>query len=156
MQRKIQGPLLSFFFIGGAVFWARICKPFKEPRNRFPAWRAGTTQPYLTYQHAKLHRLAESISWNWFLGSLNINRALFCHSTEWLAKLPTLHVVIRAMRVWGNGIRNLLGMKYWTPRRIRISFYVLFLGDYTIHILLPFYSELYNQNGQLGFLKKDG
>ncbi len=21
----------------------RICKPFKEPRNRFPAWRAGTT-----------------------------------------------------------------------------------------------------------------
>ncbi len=25
------------------VAWARICKPFKEPRNRFPAWRAGTT-----------------------------------------------------------------------------------------------------------------
>jgi hypothetical protein len=23
--------------------WARICKPFQEPRNRFPAWRAGTT-----------------------------------------------------------------------------------------------------------------
>ncbi len=22
---------------------ARICKPFKETRNRFPAWRAGTT-----------------------------------------------------------------------------------------------------------------
>ncbi len=22
---------------------ARICKPFKEPRNRFPAWRVGTT-----------------------------------------------------------------------------------------------------------------
>jgi hypothetical protein len=22
---------------------ARICKPFKEPRNRFSAWRAGTT-----------------------------------------------------------------------------------------------------------------
>ncbi len=22
---------------------ARICKPFKEPRNRFLAWRAGTT-----------------------------------------------------------------------------------------------------------------
>jgi hypothetical protein len=22
---------------------ARICKPLKEPRNRFPAWRAGTT-----------------------------------------------------------------------------------------------------------------
>ncbi len=22
--------------------WARICKPFKDPRNLFPAWRAGT------------------------------------------------------------------------------------------------------------------
>jgi hypothetical protein len=22
---------------------ARICKPFRESRNRFPAWRAGTT-----------------------------------------------------------------------------------------------------------------
>jgi hypothetical protein len=21
----------------------RICKPYKEPMNRFPAWRAGTT-----------------------------------------------------------------------------------------------------------------
>ncbi len=26
-------------------FLARICKPFKEPRNRFPAWRAGTKNP---------------------------------------------------------------------------------------------------------------
>jgi hypothetical protein len=35
---------------------ARICKPFMEPRNRFPAWRAGTaTLP------ARLHRLVESI-----------------------------------------------------------------------------------------------
>ncbi len=22
---------------------ARICRPFKKPRNRFPAWRPGTT-----------------------------------------------------------------------------------------------------------------
>ncbi len=35
-----------------------ICKPFKDPRNRFPAWRAST---YLTYWPARLHRLAESI-----------------------------------------------------------------------------------------------
>ncbi len=26
-----------------SLSWARICIPFKEPRNRFPAWRAGTT-----------------------------------------------------------------------------------------------------------------
>ncbi len=42
---------------------ARICKPFKEPRNRFPAWPAGSTT-YLTYRPAGKHRLAESIPWN--------------------------------------------------------------------------------------------
>ncbi len=26
---------------------ARICRPFKEPRNRFPAWRTGTTTLYV-------------------------------------------------------------------------------------------------------------
>jgi hypothetical protein len=29
-------------------------------------------QPYLTYQPARLHRLAESISWNRFLSFINI------------------------------------------------------------------------------------
>jgi hypothetical protein len=33
---------------------ARICKPFKEPRNRFPAWQPGR-QPYLSYRPAMLH-----------------------------------------------------------------------------------------------------
>ncbi len=28
---------------GAPEIWARICKPFKEPRSRFPARRAGTT-----------------------------------------------------------------------------------------------------------------
>ncbi len=40
---------------------ARFFKAFKEPRNRFPAWRAGTRQPYLSYRHARLHRLSKSI-----------------------------------------------------------------------------------------------
>jgi hypothetical protein len=26
-----------------AETWARICKPFKKPRNRFSAWQAATT-----------------------------------------------------------------------------------------------------------------
>ncbi len=47
----------------------RICKPFKEPRNRFLAWRAGTTTLF-TYGPTRLQRLAESILWNRFLGSL--------------------------------------------------------------------------------------
>jgi hypothetical protein len=29
-------------------------------------------QPYLTYEPARLHRLAESVLWNSFLGSLNV------------------------------------------------------------------------------------
>jgi hypothetical protein len=49
---------------------ARTCifKLFKEPRNRFPAWRA-VRHPYLTYRPAMLHRLAKSILWNRFLRS---------------------------------------------------------------------------------------
>jgi hypothetical protein len=39
---------------------AHICKPFKEPRNRFPAC-GPVTQPYLPYRPARLRRLAESI-----------------------------------------------------------------------------------------------
>jgi hypothetical protein len=38
---------------------ARICKPFKQPRNRSRTWRAGMTrQAYFTYRPARLHRLA--------------------------------------------------------------------------------------------------
>ncbi len=37
---------------------ARICKPFKQPRNRFPAWRVCTN---LTYRSSGLQRLAEQI-----------------------------------------------------------------------------------------------
>ncbi len=31
---------------GRPEFWARICKPYMEPRNQFPARRAGTTNPF--------------------------------------------------------------------------------------------------------------
>ncbi len=50
---------------------ARICKPFKVPRIDSqpggPVW-----QPYLLYRLARLHRLAELIPRNRFLGSLNV------------------------------------------------------------------------------------
>jgi hypothetical protein len=39
----------------------RICKPFMEPRNRFPPG-GPERQPYLAYWPARLHRLAESIN----------------------------------------------------------------------------------------------
>ncbi len=53
------------------LYWARICKPFNEPKYRFPAWWAGTTTlPYFSYRIARLHRLAESIPLNPFQGLL--------------------------------------------------------------------------------------
>ncbi len=49
--------------------WARICKPFKEPRNRFPTWRAGVRQPHLSYRPARL----QYIGWrNRFLGCISV------------------------------------------------------------------------------------
>jgi hypothetical protein len=53
------------------VVRARICKPVKEPRNRFPAWRAGTTTLFVL-RAGRLHRLAESTPRNRFLGSINL------------------------------------------------------------------------------------
>ncbi len=43
-----------------SAIWARICKL----RNRFPAWRVGTTT-LLSYWPARLHRLTESINTCW-------------------------------------------------------------------------------------------
>jgi hypothetical protein len=47
-------------YIFRPLFWALICRPLKEHRNRFPAYRPGTII-YLAYRPARLHRLAESI-----------------------------------------------------------------------------------------------
>jgi hypothetical protein len=41
---------------------AHICKPFKEPKNRFPAWRV--RQPYLLILSARLHRLHGGIDFS--------------------------------------------------------------------------------------------
>jgi hypothetical protein len=43
LVKMIFGYLSAYYLIYGAppilLSRARICKPFKEPRNRFPAWR---------------------------------------------------------------------------------------------------------------------
>ncbi len=52
--------------------WAQIFKPFRKPRNRFPAWRAGARILFDVPARARLQRLAESISWNRFLSFLNV------------------------------------------------------------------------------------
>ncbi len=50
---------------------ARICRPFKESRNRFPAWRAGTTALFVVPARQAAW-LVESIPLNRFLGSINV------------------------------------------------------------------------------------
>jgi hypothetical protein len=66
---------------------ARICKAFKEPRNRFPARQAGTTTQFVE-RARQLQRLAESIPEsiprNRFLDSLSVYKyGLWLH---WLAE----------------------------------------------------------------------
>ncbi len=73
--------------LNSTFIWGRICKPFKEPRNRIPAWRVGTTIPYLTYRPARLNRLAKPIHWNGFLGSINVYK--YGHCTWQLATLSS-------------------------------------------------------------------
>ncbi len=62
---SILGPLICL------QYRARICKPFKEHRNRFPAWRTGMTTLF-DDRPSRLHKPEESIPWNRVLGSLNV------------------------------------------------------------------------------------
>ncbi len=58
------------------IIRARICKPFKEPRIRFPGWVADTTTlfnvPGRQATWAGGIDSLESIPWNRFLDSLNV------------------------------------------------------------------------------------
>ncbi len=71
-------PLPSFLYTR-----ARICRPFEEPRNRFPAWRAGSTA-LLFVRPARLHRLAELIPQNRFQGSINVYKYGLCAERWWV------------------------------------------------------------------------
>ncbi len=59
------------------VSWDRICRPFKEPKNRFPACLAGTTTLYVVPARQAI-MLAESIPRNQFLGSINVYKYGLC------------------------------------------------------------------------------
>jgi hypothetical protein len=61
------------------TFWARICKSFQEPRNRSAGPVRQPYFSYLSYRPARLHRLAESIPLNRFLGSLNVYKYGLCN-----------------------------------------------------------------------------
>jgi hypothetical protein len=46
----------------------------KEAQESIPRNRFLVRQPYLSYRPARLRRLAESIAWNRFLGSFNVDK----------------------------------------------------------------------------------
>jgi hypothetical protein len=73
--RKVKG-----FPVEHPRSWAQIWKPFKEPRNRFPACWAGTTTLLFDVPGPQdfIGWLAESIPWNRFLGSLNVYKFRLC------------------------------------------------------------------------------
>ncbi len=58
--------------------WARICKHFKEPRNRFPAWRACTTTPFVVLTRTRTGYKGWQIPGNRFMGSLNVYKYGLC------------------------------------------------------------------------------
>jgi hypothetical protein len=65
---------------------ARICKRFRSPgMPDFVAWSASMSKRVVV-QAARLHRLAESIPWNRFLGSLNVYKFghVFCGIKKYL------------------------------------------------------------------------
>ncbi len=61
---------------------ARICKPFKEPRNRFPAWWAGTTYKLGVPRTGPPDYVVWRNRFDRFLGSLNVYKYGLCfHAT---------------------------------------------------------------------------
>ncbi len=64
---------MSSLFLTFCMSEPVIVNLFKEPRNRFPACRAGYDNPiYLSHRPDRLHRLAESNPRNRFLVSLYV------------------------------------------------------------------------------------
>ncbi len=91
----------EFYLPFMCICWARICKPFKMPKNRFPAWRTGTTTLFVVpARQATLHWLAESIPRNRFLGSLKVYKYGLCFrrgfvvECNYVIKTPLLRDVI--------------------------------------------------------------
>ncbi len=81
-------------YVDCLLHWARICKPFKKPGIDFqPGGPA--RQPCLTYRTARLHRLAESISWidSWSPWTFtNSGSVVNSEKLNWLPPSPPLRL----------------------------------------------------------------
>jgi hypothetical protein len=81
---------------------AHICKHFKGLRNRFPAWRTGTTTLFFV-PAARLHSLAESIIW--------LHKRLQIRS---LVKALCQSIWMNGVQMDGNTFRSYFRRLCWT------------------------------------------
>jgi hypothetical protein len=88
----------------GRIFRGRICRPFKEPRNRFPAWRP-VRKPYLSYWPARLHRLTKSIPRNRFLGPINVYKYGLSRKERILYELPSVKEGLDIYSSWNQVLK---------------------------------------------------
>jgi hypothetical protein len=118
--------------IGLYAYWpgrARICRPFKEPRNRFPAWRTGT------YRLARLHRLAESIPRNRFLGSINVYK--YGLRLQRLVEFIPWNRFLGSINVKNTGSGCVLGESHVSQRRGESAIFVQATETFPINHFTP-------------------
>ncbi len=122
---------------------APICKFFKEPGNDSqpggPVW-----QLFLLYRLARLHRLAESIPRNRFLGSLNIYK--YGLRLHWLAELVPWSRFMGSLNVYKYG----LGL-HWLAELVPWNWFLGSLNVYKYGLRLHWLAELVPWNRFLGF-----
>jgi hypothetical protein len=112
-------PSTLFLIPGTSICSTRapICRPFKEPRNRFPAWR-------LSYRPARHHRMAESIHRNRFIGIDFIDSEDSIPGSTLIKKKIKFSSYIRKFRVeqlqshiWGRASYNIWGNAQIFPHK---------------------------------------
>ncbi len=108
VERTKQRRQQKLFLFIPFTYWARICKPLKEPRNRFPAWRAGTTTLFVV--PARQTTEAGEIDSSESVPGLHIHlqiRALYCvlHAfPSFCSKILTvvIHIEFRVAFFWNE------------------------------------------------------
>jgi hypothetical protein len=98
----------------------RLCKPFKEPRNRFPA----------RYDNL-ICSLAESIPWNRFLGSLYVYKSGLC--TLGNSCCPCGFFTAQTGKL-------IISLKEWIKQLLFAKIFQTFLHDFGLRWNTPYFS----------------
>ncbi len=114
-------------------FGARIFKPVRSPRNRFPGWRAGSTTLF-DVQAARL-RMGR---WNRFMGSLNVYTfGLSSCSSPHPRALPIFHCIFFSYPFFKRCLFSLLPWKGKGSTKLFRCIYVCMYGLLGMYVLQP-------------------